>query len=429
MNYCSFLVLLTFLCSFAMSQEFDNSSSQDVIRLSLTDCITTALEQSPDMAGAVQGVELAKLALQQAKAQYLPTLGLDFSYGLNIDQNGGFSTGELSGGIFVNYDIFGGLYRKENVERAKVSYQMALLQKKQAELELTGSVVKTFYDILKNRHRLQLTQQSVDNAEKNLRQTELRLQTGQVDSTDFSYAKLALQENESDLTLAIHALGQSQTELFRILGIKSYGSLELIAAQIDPVVLKTIQEYIDFAQAHRLDLQIAEQNLKIAEVTLKYAKLGKLPQIDLYTTGNVPITGEGNNTSFTLTPNLYWEFFDAGNVHFQIEYAKQNLYSVQTALQVLKTKVVSDIQKAYDAVIESQQEVELAGQRAILAKSSLRKSEIRFHGGEISEFEYQQVKQELDKSEMQKADAEYNMILAEAELQHATGMEILKIKS
>ncbi len=417
------------LSSFAVCQKFDNSSSQNVIRLSLTDCITTALEQSPDMANAVQGVELAKLALQQAKAQYLPTLGLNLSYGINVDQNGGFSTGDVSGGVYINYDLFGGFYRKANVERAKVAYQMAILQKKQSEIELTGSVVKTFYDILKYRHRLELAQQSVDNAKKNLRQTELRLQTGQVDSTDFSYAKLTLQESESDLISATHAVERSQSELFRILGIQSNGSLDLIPAQIDPIVLKPIQEYIDFAQTHRLDLQIAEQNLKIAELTLKYTKLEKLPQIELFTTGNVPITGANNNASFTLTPNLYWQIFDAGNVHFQIEYAKQNLYSVQTALQVLKTKVVTDIQKAYDAVIESQQAVELAGQRTILAKSNLRKSEIRFYGGEISGFEYQQAKQELEKSELQKTDAENNVVLAQAELQHSTGMEILKINA
>lgn len=381
MNYRPFLVVLTFLCSLAVGQEFDHASSENVLRLTLTGCVTTALEQSPDMAGPVQQVELAKLALQQAKAQYLPRLGLDLSYGVNIDQSGGFSTGDISGGVFVNYDLFGGFYRKANVERAKATYEMALLQKKESALELTGSVVKTFYQILKSRHRLELTQQSVDNAQKNLRETELRLQSGEADSTDFAYAKLTLQESESDLTIATHVMQQSQSELFRILGINSNGPLELIPAQIETIVLKPIKEYIDFAQTNRLDLQIAEANKKVAELTLKYAKLNKLPQIELFTTGNVPITGSSGNTSFTLTPNLYWEFFDAGDVHFQIEYAKQSLYSAETALQVLKTKIGTDIQKAYDAVIESQQAVGLAGQRAILTNSNLRKSEIRYHGG------------------------------------------------
>jgi outer membrane protein TolC len=411
--------LFIFLCNqFSFAVEFKS--------LTLLDCISTAMDQSPDMAGPNQQVELATLGLQQAKAQYLPRFGLNVSYGINVDDKGGISTGDVSGGFFVNYDIFNGSYRRANVERAKASLQMALYQKKQSEINLVSAIIKSFYDILKGRHRMDMAKQSVDNAQKNLRQLQIRFDSGLVDSTELSNSKLILQESQSGVDAAQHALDQSYAELNRLMGIGLKSDVQLTPSPFDSIQLKTMQEYTGFALDNRMDLKIALENQKIAEFTLKYAKLGKLPKLNLFTTGNIPITGSGN-ASFVLTPNIYWQIYDAGDVHFQIEYAKQNLYSAQTAYQVLKTKIALEVQKAYNAVLEFQQAEDLANQRITLVNENFRKSEIRFQSGEIAEFDYQQANQNRLRAELQKTDSEYDLILAQANLQQYTGMEILKI--
>ena len=53
------LIIAILLCSYVTAQEMNPNT----VRLSLLDCITTALEQSPDMAGPNEQVALAKISL------------------------------------------------------------------------------------------------------------------------------------------------------------------------------------------------------------------------------------------------------------------------------------------------------------------------------------------------------------------------------
>ncbi len=115
--------------------------------------IETAVRSRPDLAAQVATLDARRAAVEQAKAQFYPTVGITGAYGTqnwdfkydgthNVDANQPQYTALLT----VNWDIFTGFKRLNDVRQAEAARDAAGAQLKSLEVDAISSVWRAYYE-------------------------------------------------------------------------------------------------------------------------------------------------------------------------------------------------------------------------------------------------------------------------------------------
>lgn len=115
--------------------------------------IDTAVRSRPDLAAQVATLDARRAAVDQAKAQFYPTVGVAGTYGTqnwdykfdgtpNVDANQPQYTALLT----VNWDIFTGFKRLNDVRAAEAQRDAAGAQLKSLEVDAISSVWRAYYE-------------------------------------------------------------------------------------------------------------------------------------------------------------------------------------------------------------------------------------------------------------------------------------------
>jgi outer membrane protein len=115
--------------------------------------IDTAVRSRPDLAAQVATLDARRAAVAQTKAQFYPTVGIGGSYGLqawefkydgtpNVDANQPQYTALLT----INWDIFTGFKRLNDVRQAEAERDAAGAQLKSLEVDAISSVWRAYYE-------------------------------------------------------------------------------------------------------------------------------------------------------------------------------------------------------------------------------------------------------------------------------------------
>jgi len=109
--------------------------------------IETAVRSRPDLAAQVATVDARRAAVAQTKAQFYPTVGVAGTYGLQAwdykfdgTRNVGANQPQYTALLTINWDIFTGFKRLNDVRQAEASRDAAGAQLKSLEVDAISSV-------------------------------------------------------------------------------------------------------------------------------------------------------------------------------------------------------------------------------------------------------------------------------------------------
>jgi len=115
--------------------------------------IETAVRSRPDLAAQVATLDSRRAAVDQAKAQFYPTVGVAGSYGLQAWQykfDGtplvGANQPQYTALLTMNWDIFTGFKRLNDVRQAEAERDAAGAQLKSLEVDAISSVWRAYYE-------------------------------------------------------------------------------------------------------------------------------------------------------------------------------------------------------------------------------------------------------------------------------------------
>lgn len=167
---------------------------------------------SPDVKAAEAGAKAAQLDVTVARYQYLPSLGLDFFYGINANQFAARSyysapdPGQppyrqnlgYSAQATLNIPIWNWGATRSKVKQAELKSEQANLDLSLARRTVQSNVAAAYAEAQTAQSQLESLKSSVDLATESLRLTVLRYQAGE--STAFEVV-----DSQSTLTLARNA--------------------------------------------------------------------------------------------------------------------------------------------------------------------------------------------------------------------------------
>ncbi|MEE9406917.1 MAG: TolC family protein [Polaribacter sp.] len=145
-----------------------------------------------------KNIAISEFNVKVNKSNYLPSLGLNTSYGWNKSENPagaffGASTSSFSGinaGLSLSWNLFDGGSTKTRVSNAKIALVNQQILLEQQKVNVENNLKNTWENYRNQLFVLKAQETNVLTAENNFKRTEERFKLGQVSSVEFRQAQI-----------------------------------------------------------------------------------------------------------------------------------------------------------------------------------------------------------------------------------------------
>ncbi len=332
--FAGLLVLVMLLFSLAGAQEKMSS-------LSLEEAIRKGLEEGRDAALYRIQLQVARNAYQKAMADLL-----------------------------LNPSVISRLSAENSWNWAQREVEINLSN-------LALSIEEAYYNVLRAEQALQLAQSGAERAKKQLEDIQIRFSLGMVAEIDLLQAQLEAEQAEQEINNASRDLELAWQNLNSLIAVEPDTRFKLTSSLSFSPVEIDFEKSLNYALSHRLEIQQAEDNLKLAEKKV-----------------------EVSNTPYT--PALDKE--------------AAQLEAEQRSIQLARTResVELEIKEAYFTLKNAEEQVPIREKALGVAKENLNIAQARFENGAITTLDLLEAQYNLYQSEIAYLQSiyDYNVSLA-----------------
>ncbi|GAB5476243.1 MAG: TolC family protein [Maribacter sp.] len=174
-----------------------------------------------------RNLAINKYDIKVNKSGYLPTIGLNGSYGWNLNQNapGAFfpgvnvnNTRNFGLGATLTWNLFDGGGTNVRVKNAKIAYENQELLKEQITLEVNRDI-ENAQAIYENRLNIyQIQEQNVVTNQNNFERSKEQFQLGRITSIEFRQAQINLLNAQTNKNLAKYDAKLAELQLLQLTG-------------------------------------------------------------------------------------------------------------------------------------------------------------------------------------------------------------------
>jgi NodT family efflux transporter outer membrane factor (OMF) lipoprotein len=162
----------------------------------------------------------------------------------------------------------------------------------------------------------------------------------------------------------------------------------------------TLCELIDAAMAHNFDLLKALSNIDYANESLKVAKLGNLPTLNLGVQAvrtnpsdnglNALPIGQTSVDDHTVTATASWEADIWGKIRSKKKSALANYLKTKEAANTVRTTIVANVASGYYNLLMLDAQLEISKKNLELAKTTLKMTRLQYDAGQTTSLAIQQ---------------------------------------
>lgn len=214
-----------------LNQNLNESFEVDTVvafipRLQLDDFIAKARENNVALLQTKKNLLINEYDIKISRSGYLPTIGLNGSYGWNLNQSAASAffpgtnseTYNLNLGARLTWNLFDGGSTNVRVKNAKIAYENQELLKKQIELEVDRDILNAL-DIYENRLSIYAIQeQNVITNENNFERSREQFRLGRITSIEFRQAQINLLNAQTNKNLAKYDAKLAEIQLLQLTG-------------------------------------------------------------------------------------------------------------------------------------------------------------------------------------------------------------------
>lgn len=174
-----------------------------------------------------RNLAINKYDIKVNKSGYLPTIGLNGSYGWNLNQNapGAFfpgvnvnNTRNFGLGATLTWNLFDGGGTNVRVKNAQIAYENQELLKEQITLEVNRDIenARAIYENRLNIYQIQ--EQNVTTNQNNFERSKEQFQLGRITSIEFRQAQINLLNAQTNKNLAKYDAKLAELQLLQLTG-------------------------------------------------------------------------------------------------------------------------------------------------------------------------------------------------------------------
>jgi len=410
--------------------------------LTLTKSIDVAMDKSPAIIYARQGVVAADGKLGQAFGAVLPALSLSAKYGSSYtepyEMMGALTVGTEETSTLTSYSLtltqpiyVGALLPALDI--AQAGYSIAKESLKKSEFDLRYNVVNSYYGVLRTKKLHELSNESLDMARSHLNQVKAMYSAGTATKADVLRVEVQIANMELSLTKTENASALAKDAFNNVLGRSLEEPVELSEKEIAQEIVKPkpYKECLDMVFDIKPDWLIFQLNKKISKKSVDIASSGYFPSFSLVGTygnnKNEYVKNDILNTnynSWSLLANGSWMLFDGFSTPSKIKEAGANLAAIEANEDITRNGIILEVKDACLNLKSAIDSIDSVKKAVESADENYRISKEKYKSGIGSNLEMIDAQTALKEAKTNLYQAQFDYQIAKAKVNQAVGKEI-----
>lgn len=247
-------------------------------------CVRYALEHNITIKQSELDQRLSEIDHRTAQGHFYPSFNASARHSWNIGLNQNITTGILENqtiqftslGFSTGIDIYKGLQNQNRLRRSTLAELAAQYQLSKIKDDVSLNVANAYLQILFNKENLKVQNQLLALDRQQLKRSEELVAAGSIPKGDLLDNQATVAADEQKVIVAEHALLISKLSLAQLLQLEKMDDFDIAEsdypAVASPVMLQKPEEVFQKAKTFRIELKIAETNLRLAEKDLQIAR-------------------------------------------------------------------------------------------------------------------------------------------------------------
>lgn len=352
---------------------------------SVEEAVAMAQLQNPELEIARKKVEAARGSLIEARSGYLPSV---VSTGLAREREHQTESRLRNDDYNASLRVFQNIYTGGAV-RSQVTIARLNIEKQEYELQALSNRVSmdvriAFNELLLNRAKIRVREQSVGVLREELKTQQERLGAGVVGSLNVKRAEVTLANEEPELIDANTQLKNSYLRLGELLGTDVQSATVEVTEQLQYRPRHPdLNECLARADLDRPEVKAREKEVEIEDRQEVLDRSAMRPQIEIFSGYEIynepdPELGKELNHGYVVGLNARWHIFDGFATRGRLQATRARRDGAVKTLEATRRSVASEVRSALldlqqaDGVLESEtKSVQTADESLEIAKGNL----------------------------------------------------------
>jgi outer membrane protein TolC len=440
-----FLVLMFFRIQPAQAQ------------MRLSECVKIALANNPGLKISETEASMTLEDARQAKSALLPSLDFSGSYRrqsttpeltippielpvggtpISLFPGGGMTLGTLDNYDFkltISQPIFTGFRLSNWVKAANALGTSRSLELEKNRSDLIFKVETAYGNVLKSQKFLQIASSAREQVASHLRDVENYIAQGMAKKDELLKVQVKLSEAELVVIQAENAIKMAQVALENLMGQKLPSEAKFAPMQVQEFVAADVSSSIQNASADRAELKSLGYAKEAGQASIKIAKGGMYPSLAVFGTLGYGKPGldfikQEWMDYWLVGVGAEWNLWSWGKTRSQIQQAQLKIDAINQTARKVQDAITLDVTQSCLLLDEASKRLQLTTTMETQAQESFRVAENSYKQGQTTHTEYFDAQSELTRAKLQKAQAEIDQALAQANWRRSVGVNIKEYK-
>jgi len=416
---------------------FDDGHAAE--KLSLTQCLETALKNQPAIRAAQENVRAGQGRETQAASPYFPQLTASTGYSESHAPLGGAFGDSTTKSYTTSLSLSQTLYDFGKTGNAYDAAKLGTLSlERDAERisqEVVLNVKQSYYALLAAKKLVEVAQKTIEQTESHLKQAEAFFRAGSKPRYDVTRAEVEVNNANLGLINAKNGVRIRTIALNNAMGIDPGRATEIVEELPSVPVLPSLDKAQADALQNRPDMKRMEADIEAARARLTAERSNYLPTLSANaaynwangTTEMGPFLGtmfKGDvQNSWNAGIMLTLPLFQGGLTAGRVAEARANLLALEAQRDAMKQSILLEVNQAFADLESAAARVEVMEKTLQKARENLDIAQGRYKAGVGPYIEVTDAQLSSVNSETDHIKALYDYHLAIAQLQKAMGIK------
>lgn len=402
--------------------------------VTLEEAVELAYRNNQTLQASLLSLEQAEAAVREARAALVPIIST--SAQLDDTQSGSAGSTTLQGSVRVDYNLITGGSRSASIRAAELQQQVSALTVEVQQEQIRLTTATAYYALQEAGEQIRINQSFVNEAERNLRDSELRQEVGVGTRFDVLRADVQLANALQSLTQSRFDQDIARRDIARLLNLPPTAGLtatpvakaEIWPLDLEQSILLAFQNRAELEQ-QLLQAGINEEQRKIALAAIR-PQVGLFASYGLQTTlasdNSLVDTGElDDSTAFGAT--FSWRLFDGGATRSAAR--QQEIQSEISEEQFSESldQVRFDVEQSFFNLQANEENISTSQVAVSQAEEALSLANLRLQAGVGTQLDVLTAQSELTQAQVNNVTAILGYNRALAALQRAVSNTIRDI--
>lgn len=448
MNKHKYFILIFFCLSYP---EFPLNAQDDnpVKVLTLKEAISIALVNNHDIRISRNEVTMSENNAKPGNAGLFPSLDARGNYTEELNNtNIEFATPQqppinrdnarssaLNASVNFSYNIFSGLGKYYQFQSLKNLNKTGNAQLRLNIENTLLAVHRRYFDLIRSKENLRINKMLLQISAERFRRMQEQYRYGGTGKLNVLNARVDLNTDSINVENALNNLKNARHNLNILLGQEPSTLFAVDTVIPAPKAVSTKQALLDSALNNNVQLQLAQYQLKNAQIQQKIAKAGHYPRLDLRSSyGYNKVDNEAGFTTLQETYglsggiSLRFNIFNGRQQSIKIQNAEITVDSrKENKLKIMK-QIKRDVLNSYNAYTKNLNLLNMAKDDVKTAQLNFRQSKELLETGQITGIEFRNSQLNLMKALLRQTQYKIQVKLSEINLKKTGGVLLKQIK-